>query len=56
MPDLKFEIISSEVKPYAVMPSLSFKLQITNQYRRRRSICCSFKMPGNDRSRQTYLQ
>lgn len=31
MPDLKFEIISSEVKPYAVMPSLAFKLQITNQ-------------------------
>jgi hypothetical protein len=31
MPDLKFEIISSEVKPYAVMPSLSFKLKITNQ-------------------------
>jgi len=30
MPDLKFEIISSEVKPYAVMPTLSFTLQITN--------------------------
>ncbi len=30
MPDLKFEIISSEVKPFAVMPTLSFKLQITN--------------------------
>lgn len=30
MPDLKFEIISSEVKPFAAMPTLSFKLQITN--------------------------
>ena len=30
MPDLKFEIISSEVKQFAVVPTLSFKLQITN--------------------------
>lgn len=30
MPNLKFEIISSEVKPYAVVPTLAFKLQITN--------------------------
>jgi len=30
MPDLKFEIISSEVKQYAVVPTLSFKLQISN--------------------------
>src|ERR1700733_10615912 len=30
MPDLKFEIISSEVKPYAVLPTLSFQLQIIN--------------------------
>ena len=30
MPDLKFEIISSEVKQFAIMPTLSFKLQITN--------------------------
>jgi len=30
MPDLKFEIISCEVKPFAAMPTLSFKLQITN--------------------------
>src|SRR5476649_2243639 len=31
MPDLKFEILSSEVKPFAVMPTLSFQLQITNE-------------------------
>ncbi len=30
MPDLKFEIISSNVKPYAVIPTLSFELKITN--------------------------
>lgn len=30
MPDLTFEIISSEAKPYAVVPTLSFKLQISN--------------------------
>src|SRR4051794_22984471 len=30
MPNLKFEIISSEVKRYAVLPTLSFQLQITN--------------------------
>ncbi|MEP6616311.1 MAG: DUF6084 family protein [Ginsengibacter sp.] len=30
MPNLKFEIISSGVKEYAVVPTLSFKLQITN--------------------------
>ncbi len=30
MPNLTFEIISSEVKPYAAMPTLAFKLQITN--------------------------
>ncbi len=30
MPDLKFEIISSEVKQFAIAPTLSFKLQITN--------------------------
>ena len=30
MPDLKFEIISSEVKQFAITPTLSFKLQITN--------------------------
>ena len=30
MPDLKFEIISSEVKQFAISPTLSFKLQITN--------------------------
>jgi Family of unknown function (DUF6084) len=30
MPDLKFEIISSNVKPYAVQPTLSFELKITN--------------------------
>lgn len=30
MPDLTFEIISSEVKPFAVVPTLSFKLQISN--------------------------
>lgn len=31
MPDLKFEIISSEVKRYAIQPTLSFMLQITNE-------------------------
>jgi hypothetical protein len=31
MPDLKFEIISSEVKQYAIVPTLSFKLQISNE-------------------------
>ena len=30
MPNLKFEIISSEVKQFAVVPTLTFKLQITN--------------------------
>jgi hypothetical protein len=30
MPDLKFEILSSEVKPYAVLPTISFQLRITN--------------------------
>jgi hypothetical protein len=32
MPDLKFEIISSRVKPYAVLPTLVFDLQITNNH------------------------
>lgn len=31
MPDLKFEILSAEVKPYAILPTLAFKLQITNE-------------------------
>src|SRR6478736_4613828 len=31
MPDLKFEIISSAVKQYAVVPTLAFQLQITNE-------------------------
>jgi len=31
MPNLKFEIISSEVKEMAIMPTLAFKLQITNE-------------------------
>jgi hypothetical protein len=31
MPDLKFDIVSAEVKPYAAVPTLSFKLQITNE-------------------------
>ena len=31
MPDLKFEIISSEVRQFAVVPTLVFKLQITNE-------------------------
>lgn len=31
MPDLVFEIISSQVKPYAAMPSLAFQLKITNK-------------------------
>ena len=30
MPNLKFEIISSEVKEFAMIPTLSFKLKITN--------------------------
>ena len=30
MPDLKFEILSSEVKPYAVLPTISFQLRIVN--------------------------
>src|SRR6476660_7097566 len=30
MPNLKFEVISSEVKKYAVVPTLSFQLRITN--------------------------
>ena len=30
MPDLKFEIISSEVKEYAAVPTLAFELQISN--------------------------
>lgn len=30
MPNLKFEIISSEVKQYSVVPTLAFRLQITN--------------------------
>lgn len=30
MPNLTFEIISSEVKPYAALPTLVFKLQIIN--------------------------
>ncbi len=30
MPNLKFEIISSEVKQYAIVPTLAFKLQISN--------------------------
>lgn len=30
MPDLKFEMISAEVKPYAVLPTLSFRLRISN--------------------------
>ena len=30
MPDLDFQIINAEVKPYAAVPTLSFKLQITN--------------------------
>src|SRR5678810_167326 len=31
MPNLKFEIISSAVKPYAIVPTLVFNLQITNE-------------------------
>ncbi len=31
MPDLKFEIISSQVKPYAAVPTLVFHLKITNE-------------------------
>lgn len=31
MPDLKFEIISAEVRPYAIVPTLVFSLQITNE-------------------------
>lgn len=31
MPNLKFQIISSGVKQFAVMPTLTFKLQITNE-------------------------
>jgi hypothetical protein len=30
MPDLQFEIISAEVKPYAAVPTLAFYLQIKN--------------------------
>jgi hypothetical protein len=30
MPNLKFEIVLSEVKQYAVVPTLAFKLRITN--------------------------
>ncbi len=31
MPELKFEIMSAEVKPYAALPTIVFKLQITNE-------------------------
>lgn len=31
MPDLKFEIIHAEVRPYAVLPTIMFHLRITNQ-------------------------
>lgn len=31
MPELKFEIISAEVRPYAALPTIVFKLQITNE-------------------------
>jgi hypothetical protein len=30
MPDLKFDIISCAVKPFAILPTLSFELEITN--------------------------
>jgi len=30
MPDVTFEIISSEVKPFAAIPALSFRLRVTN--------------------------
>src|SRR4051794_41182579 len=31
MPDLKFEILSADVRPYAIVPTLVFNLQITNE-------------------------
>ncbi len=31
MPELKFEIIEAEVRPYAALPTIVFKLQITNE-------------------------
>jgi hypothetical protein len=31
MPELKFDIISSEVRPFAVLPTIVFHLQITNE-------------------------
>ena len=31
MPELKFEIISAEVRPYAAFPTIVFKLQISNE-------------------------
>ncbi|MEP7252458.1 MAG: DUF6084 family protein [Ginsengibacter sp.] len=31
MPELKFDILSAEVRPYAALPTIVFKLQITNE-------------------------
>lgn len=31
MPELKFEIITAEVRPYAALPTIAFKLKITNE-------------------------
>ncbi|MEO8568064.1 MAG: DUF6084 family protein [Ginsengibacter sp.] len=31
MPELKFEILSAEVRPYAALPTIVFKLQISNE-------------------------
>ncbi len=43
MPNLKFEIISSEVKPYAVLPTIAFKLQISNDVENEEVYAASLK-------------
>lgn len=43
MPDLKFEVISVEVKQFAVMPTLSFKLKIANASEREEVYAAALK-------------